>query len=430
MIQESFVLRGGIAFSDNKNNITTYYRGYLVCIDGICKGAFPALPEEYKGLKLYDYGERLIIPGMTDLHVHAPQYTFRGIGMDEELLEWLSTYTFPEEAKYSDMEYAHRAYSYFTEDLRRCFSTRAVVFGTLHNEATLELMDQLDQTGLITYVGKVNMDRNGGENLEEEDAITSLQATREWLERCEGRYVNTKPILTPRFIPSCSDELMKGLGELSKEKGLRIQSHLSENLSEIAWVKELVPSSSCYANAYELFDTMGTPECPTIMAHCVHSDEKEMEILKNHGAYIAHCADSNMNLTSGIAPIRKFLDAGINIGLATDVAAGSSMNMVKTMLITLQASKMYYRLVDQNVKPLTFEEVFYLATEGGGSYFGKVGTFKPGYDFDAVVVDDSKMCSMRDMSIRERIERMCYNDADAIIKDKFVKGRKVYTRTE
>lgn len=430
MIQESFVLRGGIAFSDNKNNITTYYRGYLVCIDGICKGAFPALPEEYKGLKLYDYGERLIIPGMTDLHVHAPQYTFRGIGMDEELLEWLSTYTFPEEAKYSDMEYAHRAYNYFTEDLRRCFSTRAVVFGTLHNEATLELMDQLDQTGLITYVGKVNMDRNGGENLEETDAAASLQATREWLERCEGRYVNTKPILTPRFIPSCSDELMKGLGELSKEKGLRIQSHLSENLSEIAWVKELVPSSSCYANAYELFDTMGTPECPTIMAHCVHSDEKEMEILKNHGAYIAHCADSNMNLTSGIAPIRKFLDAGINIGLATDVAAGSSMNMVKTMLITLQASKMYYRLVDQNVKPLTFEEVFYLATEGGGSYFGKVGTFKPGYDFDAVVVDDSKMFSMRDMSIRERIERMCYNDADAIIKDKFVKGRKVYTRTE
>ena len=305
MIQESFVLRGGIAFSDNKNNITTYYRGYLVCIDGICKGAFPALPEEYKGLKLYDYGERLIIPGMTDLHVHAPQYTFRGIGMDEELLEWLSTYTFPEEAKYSDMEYAHRAYSYFTEDLRRCFSTRAVVFGTLHNEATLELMDQLDQTGLITYVGKVNMDRNGGENLEEEDDITSLQATREWLERCEGRYVNTKPILTPRFIPSCSDELMKGLGELSKEKGLRIQSHLSENLSEIAWVKELVPASSCYANAYELFDTMGTPECPTIMAHCVHSDEKEMEILKNHGAYIAHCADSNMNLTSGIIEMDK-----------------------------------------------------------------------------------------------------------------------------
>ncbi|MCR5417125.1 MAG: amidohydrolase family protein [Pseudobutyrivibrio sp.] len=430
MTNNTFVLRGGIAFSEDKNRITTYYRGYLVCVDGVCKGAFPELPEQYKDLTLYDYGERLIIPGMTDLHVHAPQYTFRGIGMDEELLEWLSTYTFPEEAKYANKEYAKKAYEYFTEDLRRCFTTRGVVFGTLHNEATIELMDQLDETGLVTYVGKVNMDRNGGENLQEADAATSLEATREWLSAIEGRYKNTMPILTPRFIPSCSDDLMKGLGELAKEKHLRIQSHLSENKSEVAWVKELVPESTCYANAYELFDTMGTAEQPTIMAHCVHSDEKEIEILKKHGAYIAHCADSNMNLTSGIAPIRKFLDAGIHVGLGTDVAAGSSMNMIKTMLITLQASKMYYRLVDTDVKPLTFEEVFYLATEGGGSYFGKVGSFKEGYDFDAVVIDDSKMFSMRDMSIRERIERMCYNDADAIIKDKFVKGKKIYTRME
>ena len=429
-MNDSFILRGGIAFSEDKNRITTYYRGYLVCVEGICKGAFTELPEKYKDLPLYDYGEKLIIPGMTDLHVHAPQYTFRGIGMDEELLEWLSTYTFPEEAKYKDIEYAKKAYGYFTEDLRRCFSTRAVVFGTLHNEATIELMDQLDKTGLITYVGKVNMDRNGGQNLQEDSAKASLQATVEWLDAISGKYQNTKPILTPRFIPSCSDELMKGLGKLAADRGLRIQSHLSENPSEVAWVKELVPESTCYANAYEMFDTMGTSAQPTIMAHCVYSDEKEMEILKNHGAFIAHCADSNMNLTSGIAPIKKFLDAGINIGLGTDVAAGSSMNMVKTMLITLQASKMYYRLVDNSIKQLTFEEVFYLATEGGGKYFGKVGSFKEGYDFDAVVIDDSKMYSMRDMSVRERIERMCYNDADAFIKDKFVKGKKVYTSEE
>lgn len=430
MRENSFVLRGGIAFSESENSIITYYRGYLVCVDGVCQGAFTELPEKYKDLQLYDYGERLIIPGMTDMHVHAPQYSFRGIGMDLELLDWLTTYTFPEEAKYDDMTYARKAYSYFTHDLRRCFTTRAVVFATMHNEATIELMDQLEETGLITYVGKVNMDRNGGVNLEEEDAAASLKATEEWLKAIEGKYVNTKPILTPRFIPSCSDDLMKGIGALSRERGLRIQSHLSENVSEIAWVKELVPESTCYANAYEMFDTMGTPECPTIMAHCVHSDEREMSIMKNHGAFVAHCADSNMNLTSGIAPIKKFLEEGINVGLGTDVAAGSSMNMVKTMLITLQASKMYYRLVDTHVKPLTFEEVFYIATAGGGKYFGKVGTFKPGYDFDAVVVDDSKMFTMRDMSIRERIERMCYNDADCIIKDKFVKGKKVYSSIE
>ena len=155
-----------------------------------------------------------------------------------------------------------------------------------------------------------------------------------------------------------------------------------------------------------------------------------MRILKEHGAFIAHCADSNMNLTSGIAPIRKFLDAGIKVGLGTDVAAGSSMNMLKTMLISLQASKMYYRLVDTDVKQLSFEEVFYLATMGGGEYFGNVGTFKDGYEFDAVVIDDSKMYSMRDMSIRERVERMCYNDADVNIKDKYVAGKKVYSKVD
>lgn len=430
MNKDSFVLRGGIAFSEGSKSIVTYSNGYVVCVDGICKGAFSKLPDQYKDLPVYDYGDKLIIPGMTDLHVHAPQYTFRGIGMDEELLEWLSKYTFPEEAKYSDLAYARKAYEYFSEDLRRCFTTRAVVFATLHNEATIELMDQLEKTGMITYVGKVNMDRNGGVGLEEEDAAASLKATVEWLEAIQGRYKNTMPILTPRFIPSCSDDLMRGLGKMSAERGLRIQSHLSENQSEVAWVKELVPESTSYANAYEIFDTMGTAELPTIMAHCVYSGEEEMAILKKHGAYIAHCADSNMNLTSGIAPIRKFIDAGINVGLGTDVAAGSSMNMIKTMLISLQASKMYYRLVDTNVKPLSFEEMFYLATLGGGSYFGKVGTFKDGYEFDAVVIDDSKMYSMRDMSVRERIERMVYNDADAFITDKYVKGNKIYSSAE
>ena len=167
MNKDSFVLRGGIAFSEGSKSIVTYSNGYVVCVDGICKGAFSKLPDQYKDLPVYDYGDKLIIPGMTDLHVHAPQYTFRGIGMDEELLEWLSKYTFPEEAKYSDLAYARKAYEYFSEDLRRCFTTRAVVFATLHNEATIELMDQLEKTGMITYVGKVNMDRNGGAHLEE-----------------------------------------------------------------------------------------------------------------------------------------------------------------------------------------------------------------------------------------------------------------------
>lgn len=428
-MDNSFILKGGIAFSHDKDKITTYELGYLVCIDGkvdtIITGD-ESLPEKYEDLQIIDYSDSLIIPGMTDLHLHAPQYTYRGIGMDLELLDWLNTHTFPEEAKYSDTRYARHAYTYFVEDLRRCFTTRAVVFATIHNDSTRILMDKLEDAGVITFVGRVNMDRNGGENLEESSAEASIQGTLKWLDETAGAYQRTFPILTPRFIPSCSDALMMGLGKLAEERGLRVQSHLSENPSEIAWVKELVPQATSYGNAYEIFGNMGTPERPTIMAHCVHSDDDELGILKAHGAYVAHCPSSNLNLTSGIAPVRRMLDMGINVGLGTDVSAGSSMNMVATMLSAIQSSKMYYRLVNQENKALTFEEVFYLATAGGGKYFGEVGSFKPGYEFDAIVIDDSKMQSTRNMNVRDRIERMMYNDADCMILDKFVAGDRVF----
>lgn len=428
-MKNSFLLKGGIAFSEDENHIVTYEKGYLVCIDGKVEAVLPAdapVATEYSELQVIDHSDCLIIPGMTDLHVHAPQYTFRGLGMDLELLDWLNMHTFPEEAKYQNTSYARKAYKFFTEDLRRCFTTRAVIFATIHNESTKILMDKLEDSGVITYVGRVNMDRNGGTELQEENAQASLNGTKEWLDDISGNYERTFPIITPRFIPSCSDELMVGLGKLAEERNLRIQSHLSENPSEVAWVKELVPAASGYGNAYEIFGNMGTPERPTIMAHCVYSDDKEIEIIKAHGAYVAHCPDSNLNLTSGIAPIRKMLDRGLNIGLGTDVAGGSSMNMLKTMLCALQSSKMYYRYVDSACKPLTFEEVFYLATVGGGKYFGKVGTFKPGCEFDAVVIDDSKMQSMRNTTVRERVERMVYNDSDCIIRDKFVQGNRIW----
>ena len=179
-MENSFVLKGNLAFSKDMTHIETIENGYLVCVDGLSKGAYKELPEKYAGLPVYDYGNHLIVPGMTDLHLHAPQYTYRGIGMDLELLDWLSTHTFPEEAKYSDLEYAKKAYSYFSYDLKRCFTTRACIFATLHTDATIELMDQVEETGVIAYVGKVNMDRNGGENLEEASADASIEATLDW----------------------------------------------------------------------------------------------------------------------------------------------------------------------------------------------------------------------------------------------------------
>lgn len=427
MADKDFAVKGDIIYAKTQNEILCKPDAYIICRNGICEGVFDELPEKWRGIKLYDYTGQLIMPGMTDLHVHAPQYTFRGLGMDLELLEWLQVHTFPEEAKYQDIIYARQAYSYFTEDLKNSFTTRACIFATLHREATLELMDQLEKTGLITYVGKVNMDRNGSDELCEKSAEESAKDTQVWLDELAKRsYARTMPILTPRFIPSCSDELMQKLSEIQKEYKLRVQSHLSENLSEIAWVKELVPESSCYGQAYEMFDMLGDETYPAIMAHCVYSGEEEMELLKSHHTYIAHCPDSNFNVASGIAPIRKYLEYGISVGFGCDVAGGASLSIPQSMAHAVEASKMYWRIKDQDVKPLTFDEVFYMATLGGGSYFGKVGSFEKGYECDLLVVDDSKIRSMRKLSVKERAERMIYLPGECEIKDKFVAGRRIF----
>ena len=358
---------------------------------------------------------------MTDLHVHAPQYTFRALGMDLELLEWLNVHTFPEEAKYVDISYAKHAYGSFVSDLKHSLTTRACIFATLHREATIALMDLLEESGIISYVGKVNMDRNGGENLCEADAKTSAEDTGKWLAEIAGKYERTKPILTPRFIPSCTDGLMRELAKLQKTTGLRVQSHLSENPSEVAWVKELVPAAKNYADAYAIFDMLGDQEHPAIMAHCVYS-EGEMDLLKEHGVYVAHCPESNLNLSSGIAPIRKFLEEGIAVGLGSDVAGGTSLSMAKALTLAVQVSKMYWRLIDENSKPLTFAEAFYLATAGGGSYFGKVGTFLDGYEFDAVVVEDHIAKDVREYTPVQRTERMMYDESTMTICAKYAAG--------
>lgn len=368
---------------------------------------------------------KLIIPGMTDLHVHGPQYAFRGLGMDLELLDWLNANTFPEESRFEDLAYAKKAYEIFVSDLRNSTTTRACIFATLHTEATLLLMDLLEKSGLHTYVGKVNMDRNGTPALQEKDSDTSYADTEKWILHSLQAYSNTKPILTPRFIPSCSDELMRKIKKLEKRYHLPVQSHLSENINEIAFVKELVPSSSCYGDAYRQFGLFGN-EVPTIMAHCVYSNKEEIELMKRSGVYIAHCPESNINLASGIAPVRKYLEEDMHVGLGSDIAAGSSLNLLKSMAMAIQASKIYYRLVDQSKKPLAFSEVFYLATLGGGSFFGKAGTFLKGYAFDAVILDDSHIRSPRKMNLEERMERAMYLTDEIKIIHKYINGKFIF----
>lgn len=424
MNNKTFVLKGTICHSITPTELSITEHGYLVCEDGLCAGVFTELPEKYTALECTDFGDSLIIPGLTDLHLHAPQYTFRATGMDLELLDWLNTITFPQEARYEDLDFAKEAYSIFADDMKKSPNTRACVFGTLHVPATELLMDLLDKTGVKTLVGKVNMDRNGSELLEESSAQASAEATLSWIEETLNKFENAKPILTPRFTPSCSDELMQRLSEIQKKYHLPMQSHLSENFGEIAWVKELCPNTNFYGEAYSQFGMFGG-DCPTIMAHCVHSPEEEVALMKEQGVYIAHCPQSNTNLSSGIAPARRYLDEGLNIGLGSDIAAGASMSIMRAMADAIQVSKLYWRLVDSSVKPLTLEEAFYMGTEGGGSFFGKVGNFKKDYEFDAVVLDDSNIRTPLKLSAKDRLERLVYLSDDRNITSKYVAGKKV-----
>ena len=176
MNERTFVLKGTICYSNSLTELSITENGYLVCEDGRCAGVFDELPEKFAGISCTDFGNELIIPGLTDLHLHAPQYTFRASGMDLELLDWLNTYTFPQEARYEDTEFAKEAYSIFAEDMKKSPNTRACIFGTLHVPATEILMEQLDKTGIKAMVGKVNMDRNGSPQLQEESAQVSAAA--------------------------------------------------------------------------------------------------------------------------------------------------------------------------------------------------------------------------------------------------------------
>lgn len=420
---ERFAIRGQICYSENQKSIRTMEHGYVVCEDGKSIGVFETLPKEWSGIPCHDYGDRLIIPGLVDLHVHAPQYPFRGLGMDQELIDWLNTHTFPEEEKYQDLDYAKQAYTIFIDDLLHSATTRACVFGTCHKDATLWLMEQMEKAGLAGYVGKVNMDRNSPEGLCEENAQASAEATESWILATKN-FSNVRPILTPRFIPTCSDELMERLSVLQQTYSLPVQSHLSENLSEIDWVKELQPKASCYGDAYRMFGLFGG-DCPTIMAHCVYSSEEEVRMMKEQGVFIAHCPESNANLASGIAPARSYLSQGLKMGLGTDVAAGSSLSMFRAMAMAIQCSKLRWRLVDQSQAPLSVEEVFYLATKGGGEFFGNAGSLEAGYEFDAVIIDDRKIRHPHPLSARERLERLIYLDGGAKVEAKYVKGKQV-----
>ena len=419
----SFVLSGLVAHTPTKDRFQIMEPGYLLCLDGQVGGLFERLPQAYAGLPCYDFPRALILPGLCDAHLHAPQYAYRGTGIDLQLLDWLNRITFPQESLYADALHALHAYEPFADALKNSFTTRAAVFATSHTTATMTLMRLLERSGLCCYVGKVSMDRNAPESLLSAPGADARADLEAWLGDALTGFERTRPILTPRFAPSCSDALLALLGELRKAYRLPVQSHLSENLDEVAWVRRLFAQDSCYAGVYDRFGLLRGED--VVMAHGVHPTPEEEALLREAGTLIAHCPASNTNLASGIAPVRRYLDEGVRVCLGTDIAGGHDLSMFRAIADAVQVSKLRSHFTHGAEKPLTLSEAFYLATKGAAGLFGPVGSFETGREFDALVLDDSALASPLPLSAPERIERAVYLDRELVLLHKFVRGQRI-----
>lgn len=427
------ILKGNIIFTKEKDKFEEYEQGYIVIEDGRVAVVSSKLPDIYGGIPVEDMGDRLIIPGFVDLHVHAPQWLNTGIGYSKELIPWLNEYTFPLESAFDDVDFAREHYKHFIHDLWKAGTTRACIFATRHKEATKILIELLKRSGLGAYVGKVNMDRNSLPELQE-TTEQSISETLEILEADPSLYrkypdkedQSLSPLvqymITPRFVPSTTPRLMQALGEIAGKYRLPVQSHLCENRGEVAWVRELHPDIDTFAEVYHDYGLL--KQGRTIMAHCIYTTESEIALLKEKNVYAAHCAQSNFNLASGIMPVRRYLNEQIPVGLGSDVGGGNVLNMTRHIVASIQASKMYF-VEHSDCSPLSISEAFYLATKGGGSFFGKAGSFEEGYEFDALVIDDNPLLKNGRPTLGERLEKFIYTGSAENITMRFVRGEEV-----
>lgn len=412
------IYKANILFTKERDQFEVIPNGYIAVEKGRVVDVYEQLPSTLASQPVTDLGDKLLIPAMNDMHVHAPQYRNQGIAMDLELLPWLQNYTFPEESKYSDTRYAERMYRRFVRDLWHVGTMRTVAFATVHRDSTRLLMNLFLEAGMGARVGKVDMNRNCPEALCEsvEEAVSDNETL---IAEYAKPNALVSPIITPRFVPSCTPELLQACGDLARKYDLPVQSHLSENRNEIAWVKELEPESRHYGDAYRRYGLFG--DTPTIMAHCVWTDGDELRMMRERQVMVAHCPTSNLNLASGMAPIRVFLNEGVPVGLGSDISGGHDLSIFKMMVYAIQVSKMRY-CQDKTLPFLTLPEAFWIATKSAGQFFGKVGSFEPDYEFDALVIDDSEL-NHDNYSLLHRLERFIYLGDDRHITHRFCRGQ-------
>ncbi|XP_025060242.1 guanine deaminase isoform X3 [Alligator sinensis] len=369
------------------------------------------------------------MPGLVDAHIHAPQYSFTGTRVDLPLLEWLKTYTFPTEAKFKDNDYAEEVYTRVVRRTLKNGTTTACYFGTIHTDASLLLAEIVDKFGQRAYVGKVCMDINNAVPEYKETTDDSVKDTERFVkELLEKKYPRVHPIVTPRFGPSCTEELLCSLGNLAEAHDIYVQSHISETEGEMKLVEEMFPT---YKNYTDLYDKNKLLTSKTVMAHGCYLSEEELDIFNLRGASIAHCPNSNFLLCSGNLNVQKVLKHKVKLGLGTDVAGGYSASMLdairKTMIMSngLKINKI-------NEEGLTIKEVFRLATLGGSQALGLdniIGNFEVGKEFDALLVNSKASDSPFDLfaadTFEDSFQKFLYLGDDRNISEVYVAGKQV-----
>jgi guanine deaminase len=342
--------------------------------------------------------EQYLLPGLVDLHIHAPQWPQLGKALDLPLEDWLQTYTFPLEARYESTTFAQTVYESLVDGLLANGTTTAVYFGTLHLAATRVLADVCLQRSQRALIGRVAMD-----NIQQCPAYyrdVSAQGaesdTREFIEYVRSMHGNGSslimPVITPRFIPACSDELLTRLGALSRETGCYVQTHCSESDWEHRHVLQ-----RCGKTDTAALDAFGLLSRHTILAHGNFVTDADISLIGERGAAIAHCPLSNVYFSDAVFPLRKVLQQGLHVGLGSDIAGGASPSILENARHAVIASRSLEsgvdpaldrdqrRRPDSRIDALT---AFWLATAGGGIALDlPVGLFREGYQFDAVLID-------------------------------------------
>lgn len=339
-----------------------------------------------------------LMPGLIDTHVHAPQYKFTGTGTDVPLMEWLRKYTFPTEASYQDVDAAHHRYNLLVKRFLSNGTTTATYFGSLHLEPNKVLVDSVLALGQRAVIGKVNMDRESPDSYMEPTEQGLLEA-EEFVQftlakKCSRIY----PCITPRFIPTCTVESMKGLAAIAKKYDVHIQSHISECCGEVSFVRHLHPE---YKTDAHVFDDVGLLTSKSLMAHGTLLTDDDIKLLVQRGTSVSHCPLSNFFLGDACFKVNHAMKLGLKVGLGTDVAGGISPSMLTAIRMAvvnsrcLRAHKLSVKgglevTPDLEVDVISYKEGLYLATLGGAKALNiehQVGTFEEGKEFDALLVD-------------------------------------------